>query len=43
VIPAVLGELREEQQQLSSLEVVASFRDGGSLVTFKTRKLYLAA
>ncbi|KAF4210589.1 hypothetical protein CNMCM8980_003853 [Aspergillus fumigatiaffinis] len=40
---AVLGELREEQQQLSSLEVVASFRDGGSLVTFKTRKLYLAA
>ncbi|GAQ04576.1 uncharacterized protein tam7 [Aspergillus lentulus] len=43
VIPAVLGELREEQQQLPSLEVVASFRDCGSLVTFKTRKLYLAA
>ncbi|KAH1723220.1 hypothetical protein KXX35_003346 [Aspergillus fumigatus] len=32
-------ELYEEQQQLPSLEVVASFRDGGSLVTSKTRKL----
>ncbi|KAH1488520.1 hypothetical protein LV164_002765 [Aspergillus fumigatus] len=36
---AFLKELYEEQQQLPSLEVVASFRDGGSLVTSKTRKL----